>query len=55
MKANLIFIHLCMVLSLLALWGYLETANSYLILLAVLSFYGSLCFAFIRLGKLLRK
>jgi hypothetical protein len=41
------FLHILVLLSLLALWGYIETNDRYLILLSVLSFYGSLCVAFI--------
>jgi hypothetical protein len=39
-------IHLLVALSLLALWGWIETGNRYLILAAAAAFYGSLCFAF---------
>jgi len=46
------FLHILVFLSLFALWGYIETDNKYLILLSVLSFYGSLCVAFC---SLLRK
>ena len=54
MKANKFYIHLCVFLSLFALWGYVEVANKYLLLLTVLSFFGALCFSFIRMAKLIR-
>ena len=38
--------HLSVFLSLLALWGGLDTGNTYLYLLAALAGYGALCFAF---------
>jgi len=51
-KRQFWFLHFLVLLSLLALWGYIETNNKYLILLSVLSFYGALCEAF---KALLRK
>ena len=39
-------IHLFVFLSLLALWGALETGNTALYLLAALSGYGAVCSAF---------
>jgi len=39
-------LHFMALLSLFALWGYIETGNKYLILFSVLSFYGALCEAF---------
>jgi len=45
-KRQFWFLHFLVFLSLFALWGYLETANKYLILLSVLSFFGALCEGF---------
>lgn len=50
-KKQFWFLHFLVFLSLLALWGYLETGNKYLVLCAVLSFYGALCLAFRALLK----
>lgn len=44
-------LHALVLLSVLALWGWIETDNRYLILCAALSFYGALCFAFIGLYR----
>jgi hypothetical protein len=46
-KIQFIALHSLVFLSVLALWGWIETDNKYLILCSVLSFYGALCFAFI--------
>jgi hypothetical protein len=45
-KKQFCFLHFLVVLSLFAFWGYLETANKYLILFSVLSFFGALCEVF---------
>jgi len=50
-KKQFWFLHFLAFLSLLALWGYLETANKYLILLSVLSFFGALCEVFKYLAR----
>ncbi len=50
-KKKFWFLHLLVLLSLFALWGYLETNNKYLILLSVLAFYGALCETFSALLK----
>ena len=52
---NLICIHTCAALCLLALWGHIETGTPYLILCAAASFLGALCFSFNRLFRLLRE
>ncbi len=44
--ANFYYTHLCMALSLFALWGYITTEKAYLLFFTVLSFYGALCFGF---------
>jgi len=45
-KKQFLLMHFFAFLSLFTLWGYLETANKYLILFSVLSFFGALCEAF---------
>jgi|GEM_PF-2503159 len=51
MKMNFAYIHACAALSIFALWGYLETNNEYLIICSVASFFGALCFTFVRLFR----
>ena len=46
-------IHGMVLLSLLALAGYLKTSKKYLIFFSVLSFFGALCFAFAAVFELL--
>jgi len=46
--SNFWFIHLMPLLGLLALWGYIEIDNRYLLLCVALSFSGAICGAFIR-------
>jgi hypothetical protein len=46
-KGQFWLLHSLVVLSLLALWGYMETDARYLVLLSALSFCGALCVAFI--------
>ncbi len=53
--ANFYYTHLCMALSLFALWGYIQTAKQYLLFFTVLAFYGALCFAFSRITDLIRE
>ena len=54
-NANFYYTHLCMALSLFALWGYIQTAKPYLLFFTVLAFYGALCFAFSRITDLIRE
>jgi hypothetical protein len=42
------FIHLMVGLGLVALWGYIEIDNQYLLLCVTLSFSGAICGTFIR-------
>ena len=42
------FIHLVVGLGLLALWGYIEIGNKYLLLFMALSFSGAMCGAFVK-------
>ena len=50
-KLQFIALHVLMLLSIVALWGWVETGNKYFVLCSVMSFYGALCFAFIGLYK----
>ena len=43
-----LFIHGLVLLGLLALWGYIETDNGYILLGVAASFAGAVCGAFIR-------
>ena len=54
-NANFFYTHLCMALSLFALWGYIQTAKQYLLFFTVIAFYGALCFAFSRITDLIRE
>jgi hypothetical protein len=48
-------IHVMVLLSLLALAGYLKTGKKCLIFFSVLSFFGALCFVFVALFEALGK
>jgi hypothetical protein len=45
---NFWFIHSMVLLGLLALWGFIEQDNDYILLGVYLSFSGAMCGAFIR-------
>ena len=45
---NFWFIHSMVLLGLLALWGFIELDNKYILLGVYLSFSGAMCGAFIR-------
>jgi hypothetical protein len=46
--SNIWFIHSMVLLGLLALWGYIESDNKYILFGVVLSFSGAMCGSFIR-------
>lgn len=46
--SNVWFIHAMVLIGLLALWGYIETNNEYILLGVTLSFLGANCGAFAR-------
>lgn len=50
-----LFIHGLALLGLLALWGYIETDNGYMLLGVAASFAGAACGAFIRVIDAVRK
>lgn len=50
-KLRFFALHALVALSILALWGWIESANKYLILFSVISFFGALCFAFAGISK----
>ena len=43
-----LFIHALVVLGIVALWGYIETGNKYILLGVAASFAGAVCGSFIR-------
>jgi predicted regulator of amino acid metabolism with ACT domain len=45
---NFMFIHFLALLSLITLWGFIETKNSYLLLGILASVLGAICGSFIR-------
>lgn len=53
--SNFWFIHSMVLLGLLALWGYIESDNEYILFGVVLSFSGAICGAFIRVIDAIKK
>jgi len=51
---NFWFIHSMVLLGLLALWGFIEQDNEYILLGVYLSFSGAMCGAFIRVVDAIR-
>ena len=51
---NIWFIHSMIPLGLLALWGFIESDNKYLLLCVSLSFSGAMCGSFIRVLDAIR-
>ena len=51
---NFWFIHGLVMLGLLALWGFIEQDNEYILLGVYLSFSGAMCGAFIRVVDAIR-
>lgn len=51
---NFWFIHAMVLLGLLALWGFIEQDNAYILLGVYLSFSGAMCGAFIRVVDAIR-
>ena len=54
MLGNTWFIHSMVLLGLLALWGFIEQDNKYLLLCVSLSFSGAMCGSFIRVVDAIR-
>ena len=52
---NQAFIHVLVLLGMVALWGYAALGNPYLLLGVAASFLGAICGAFIRVTDELRK
>ena len=51
---NTLFIHALAALGAIALWGYIETANGYILLGVYFSVVGAICGSFIKIVDLIK-
>ncbi len=53
--SNVLSIHIMVLFGLVALWGFIELGNKYLLLFVTLSFAGAICGGFVRVIDVINK